>query len=262
LARCARTLASHVRYDSWDEVFKLRQKLWNTRRRRSRYAGIAFLSLSVIFLVLTLLTQHLVFEIAFLLSIFIGALLSIRETESYIRLGTASAIVISLFLGLKNLLYEMGVDGRIEFVPLGKDSDKISAQVYSTEREFQFMLELARPLTHIYELELGDLKKLELSDLNRDLPKVIVDGLRLARSIELIYDGNKIEVVVRKPTLWALYLEESLTPIIDRIGCPLSCSIAESIAQCTGRAVFFKGYDRSISEETLKFRYELGFEVE
>lgn len=218
--------------------------------------------MSVVFLVLNLQTQHLVFEIAFLLSIFIGALLSIQETESYIRVGTASALVISLFLSLKNLLYEMGVDGRIEFIPFEKDSDRVSAQVSATEHGLKFMLEIAKPLIHIYELELGDLKKLEIIDLNRDLPKVIVDGLRLARSVELMFDGDRIEVVIRKPTLWAIYLEESLKPIIGRIGCPLSCSIAESISKCLGRIVLYRGYDCSLSEEMVKFQYELGPRVE
>jgi len=210
--------------------------------------------MSVVFLVLTLQTQYLVFEIAFLLSIFIGALLSIQETESYIRLDTANALVISLFLGLKNLFHETGMDG--------KGSDGTSEGIPTNGRGPHLISELAMPLTHIYEIELGDLKKLELSDLNRELPKVMVDGLRLARSVELLVDGDRIEAVVRRPTLWAVYLEESLTPIIEKIGCPLSCSIAESIAKCTGRVVAYRGCDRSISEETLKFHYELGPKVE
>lgn len=257
------TLTSPVSDGSLDEVPKLRQKLWGSRRRRSRYSGIVFLGMGVVFLALTLQTPNPIFEVTFLLSIFIGSLLSLRETESYIKVGTANAMMLSLFLSLKNLLYEIGVDGRIEYIPSGKGLDIVSAQVSVQEREYQIiLLELSRPLAHIYELEMGDLKRLELSDLYKGLTKVIVDGLLLAQGIVFKPSGDLIEVVVRKPTIWAIYLEESLKPIIGKIGCPLSSSIAESIAKCLGRVVMYQGYDYSISEETVRFMYELGTKVE
>jgi len=239
-----------------DDVFKLRERLWSSRRRRTRYGGIALLTVGSLSLALVLITRELVFEIAFLLSVPLGILVMFMTVEPYVRAGTANAVVMSSLLGAKALLGESTTSERPVFEPTeGGVQVRFGGLSSSSPTALP---ELAKPLTRIYELEMGDLSRLELGYLFRNLPKVIVDGLQLADAVRIEAEGDGVSVAIERPTFWPIYLEDELRPLYERIGCPLAWSVGEALAKCSGRLVSYLGYELSRAEMLVRYRYMLG----
>lgn len=240
-----------------EEVMRLRERLWRSRRRRASYGGIALLVIGLLSLPILLITHDLVFEITFLLTMPVGLLLIFRSVETYVRAGTSSVIFTSLLYDFKALSDALLVDDRPLFVPTGKGEVQVCFGDSSSGKSV-VLPELAKPLTSIYELELGRLSGLELRYLSMNLPKVIVDGLQLAEAARIEAEGDNISFTVERPTFWTLYLEDGLKPLYDKIGCPLAWSVAESIAKSSGRIVRYVGYECSERERLLRYRYVLG----
>lgn len=250
------------RGDEADEVLRLRERLWRSRRKRSRYGGVALLVIGFLSLPLALITHDLIFEITFLLTIPAGLLVVLISAETYVRAGTANAIIMSLLFDFKELSNEFFAEDRPLFVPTGERENKV--QVYfgnPSLSESVSLPELARPLTRIYELEMGDLSKLELQYLSRNLPKVIVDGLQLAEAVRIDVKGDEVSTTVDRPVFWPLYIEEGLEPMYEKIGCPLAWSVGESLAKSSGRVVKYMGYECSKAERLLRYRFMLGPKV-
>jgi len=242
-----------------EEFLELRERLWWRAWRRTSYPGAALLIVGLLSLPLLLITQDIVFEIAFLIMIPAGILLMFRSVEPQVRAGTANAIIISTLLDIKALADTLVTDERLLFVPA--NNREADVQVYlggPSSATYLALPGLAEPLTRIYELEMGDLSKLELRYLCRNLPKVIVDGLQLAEAVVIEAKGDEVHMTVRRPVFWPIYLEERLTSLYEKVGCPLAWSVGESIAKSSGRTVRYMGYECSKRERVLRYRYSLG----
>ncbi len=250
------------RDDEVDEILRLRERLWRSRRRRSRYGGVALLVIGLLSLPLVLITHDLIFEITFLLTIPMGLLVMFLSVETYVRTGTASAILLSLLYDVKALTGELPTGNRPLFVPAGNDENGVQVYFGDPSSSKSIVLPgLAKPLTHIYELELGNLSGLELQYLSRNLPKVIVDGLQLAEAVRIEIEDDEVSLTVEKPVFWPLYLEEGLKPLYEKIGCPLAWSVGESLAKSSRRMVRYIDYECSKTEKLLRYRYGLESEV-
>lgn len=241
-----------------ENILRLRERLWRSRRR-SRYSGVALLIVGMLSLPLVLITRDIVFEIAFLLAIPVGIIIMFLSVEAYVRAGTANAIIMSILLDLKALSETLLAGGRLLFTPVNSNGNRVQVYLGSPSSDTYLVLPgLAEPLTRIYELEMGDLSKLELQYLCRNLPKVIVDGLQLAETVTIEKEGDEVWMTIRRPVFWPLYIEEELQPLYEKIGCPIAWSVGESIAKSSGRAVSYVGYECSKKERLLKYRYALG----
>jgi hypothetical protein len=241
-----------------EEFLELRERLWWRAWRRTSYPGAALLIVGLLSLLLLLITQDIVFETAFLITIPAGILLMFRSVEAQIRAGTANAVVMSTLLDLKALSNALLTDEKLVFVPA---SSHEKVQVYlgaPSSGTYLVLPGLAEPLTRIYELEMGDLSKMELKYLCRSLPNVIVDGMQLAEAVVIEAEDDEVRMTVRRPVFWPIYLEERLTPLFEKMGCPLAWSVGESIAKSSGRTVSYVGYECSKKERLLKYRYLLG----
>ncbi|MBO3842430.1 MAG: hypothetical protein FGF48_08445 [Candidatus Brockarchaeota archaeon] len=240
------------------EFIGLRERLWWKSWRRTSYSGAALLIVGLLSLPLLLITRDIVFEIVFLVAIPAGILLMFRSVEPQVRAGTANALIMSTLLDLKALSDALTTCEQLLFVPV---NDGTGVQVYlggPSSEAYLALPGLAEPLTRIYELEMGDLSKLELQYLCRNLPKVIIDGLQLAESIVIEAGGDEVQMTVRRPVFWPIYLEERLASLYGRVGCPLAWSVGESIAKSSGRTVRYMGYECLKRERVLRYRYSLG----
>ncbi len=240
------------------ELIELRERLrWESWRRTS-YSGAALLIVGLLSLPLLLITRNIFFEILFLITIPAGILLMFRSVEPQVRAATANAVIMSTLLDIKVLSDALTTCEQLLFVPV---NDGTGVQVYldgPSSEAYLALPGLAEPLTRIYELEMGDLSKLELQYLCRNLPKVIVDGLQLAESIVIEAGGDEVQMTVRRPVFWPIYLEERLASLYGRVGCPLAWSVGESIAKSSGRMVRYMGYECLKRERLLRYRYLLG----
>ncbi|MBO3799316.1 MAG: hypothetical protein JTT13_10680 [Candidatus Brockarchaeota archaeon] len=241
------------------EFIGLRERLrWKSWRRTS-YSGAVLLIVGLLSLPLLLITRDIVFEIVFLITIPAGILLMFRSVEPQVRAGTANAVIMSTLLDLKALSEVLTTCEQLLFVPVNDGGTGVQVYLGGPSSEAYLALPgLAEPLTRIYELEMGDLSKLELQYVCRNLPKVIVDGLQLAESIMIEAGGDEVRMTVRRPVFWPIYLDERLASLYERVGCPLAWSVGESIAKSSGRTVRYMGYECSKKERWLRYRYSLG----
>lgn len=241
------------------EFIELRERLRWKAWRTTSYSGAVLLIVGLLSLVLLLITRDIVFEIAFLITIPAGILLMLRSVEPQVRAGTANAVLMSTLLNLKLLSESLVKDEQLIFVPVSNHEAGVQVYLGSPSSGTYLALPgLAEPLTRIYGLEMGDLSKLELQYLCRNLPRVIVDGLQLAEDVVIEAEGDQVRMTVRKPVFWPTYLEERLASLYEKMGCPLAWSVGESIARSSGRTVRYMGYECSRKERLLRYRYSLG----
>ena len=260
------------------ELFRLREKLWTVRGRRSRATGVAFLIISGFFLSLAYFTRYIVFEITSILALFLGVVFVFIGVEPYVKMSVASRAVTSSLIPLSRLLSHLKVEGKAIHIPATSEqgSSKIFIPKHSrgslpsfekiANRDDVVILgegvllpSVGDALLQLYEEELGDLRSIDLDYLMEWLPKVLVDELRIAESMEITQKGMEIHVKLTESAFRQVCQRtEAAKVICETTGCPLCSSIADAIAKTTGQIVYFLNcsYD-PVTRET-SAQYSLG----
>jgi len=113
---------------------------------------------------------------------------------------------------------------------------------------------LGEGLVHAYELELGDLVKLEVDGAKVWLPRVMVEGLGLADRVEMKSSGDKVTTVMDKPFVRALCVQNFMADgMCQASGCPLAASVGQALARASGKRVTHHGcvYNPATQRATL-----------
>jgi len=236
------------------ELEYLRLQLWRARGRHSRRLGSAMLLLSATLLFFAYITSYITFEVTAILALLIGTALLVSHLEPHVKLRPAGRAVLSyiqLFIELKRAL---SLSGRGVFVPCraggarlllptedGVDESTVSKVVDEDVVVGGGGLLLPSPgqsLYQLYEEELGGIRGRDLEYLFEWLPRVMVDGLSLCERVEMVAVGDRIHTALTRPFVRSLCQRSDMRDsICCSIGCPLTASIADTLAVSTGRAV-------------------------
>jgi hypothetical protein len=106
-----------------------------------------------------------------------------------------------------------------------------------------------------YELELGDLTKLDVDGAKVWLPRVMVEGLGLANRVQMKSSGDEITTVIDKPFVRVLCVQDFMVDgMCPFSGCPLTASVGQALARASGKPVMHLGctYDPVAQRATLK----------
>ncbi|TRZ81154.1 hypothetical protein D4R86_03190 [bacterium] len=126
-------------------------------------------------------------------------------------------------------------------------------------------------LVNLYEKESGKIfTKVDLKYLQKNLPKLLVENLELAKKVDIKVEGDIIHVTITGSIYTDLFKKTKFSRICDSIGCPICSSIAIALTRATGKHIViektgvyndgktFESYYRTM--ETTKKQTEIDFE--
>jgi hypothetical protein len=120
------------------------------------------------------------------------------------------------------------------------------------------MPSIGSALLHLYEDELGDLRKLDLEYLMAWLPRLLVDELQMAEKVEITRKVDDIQVKMTNFVFRNVCQHPAARVVCEITGCPVCSSIAEAFSKNTGRIVYYlKCENDRVKRETNAF-YRFG----
>lgn len=238
------------------DVDLLRVRLWRARASHSRQAGLSLVMLSAALFAGAFYTSALILEVGSVSSFVMGVGLLAYEAEPRVKLFPSTSSLIGPLKAVESDLEAHGVSkvqAVFERSPSGEgevmsfDGAGESAPRYSIPP-------LGEGLVHSYELELGDLARLETDGAKVWLPRVMVDGLGLADRVKMSSSGYEVTTVIEKPFVRALCVQDFMAEsLCQTVGCPLAASVGQALSRASGRPVTHHGcrYDPVTQKATL-----------
>ncbi|MEM2971701.1 MAG: hypothetical protein QW270_04685 [Candidatus Bathyarchaeia archaeon] len=112
-------------------------------------------------------------------------------------------------------------------------------------------------LTH-FESELrSDFTKFQLDELCESLPPLIVEGLQLAKEMEMKVESNQVYLKMLDSTYKNLYTAEENLKSIHFLGCPIVSAVACAVAKATGKIVTIQRDSVSPDGQTIEVWYSV-----
>lgn len=191
---------------------------------------------------------------------FWGALLLYIKPERYVKSSLLNSTTISTITTLNQIIKEHNLKGRPVYLPpksleelkAGKlfisSTKKLSipsAEELATDKIFLNNpdgLLLTAPgvaLTNLYEDTLGtSFTRLDLADLQNTLPKLFIEDLEIAKTLETTIKDNQIHIKITDPVYQDFCQQAQKLPhICNSLGCPLCSSLAIALTRTTGKPI-------------------------
>jgi hypothetical protein len=247
--------------------------LYRNLGRYSRVAGLGMIVLTVVFIVLSVITQFVVFEIDSVVSFVAAFLLLFRDPRARVEAGVLDALQLSTDQAIRELSSNLPTGYR--YVPAGERVTEVvlvPTSSASASRPDVGPLEgpssLPRSLTppgrglaELYRREAG-IATVTLDALSSSLSEVLREEFGLASSSEVGQEGDRVRVVLHHPSSVYTCLDSAPTEQ-GAIGCAVSSFLAVLIAAATGRSLLLEGcaHDRRADTWTVAMRLLPGPEV-
>jgi hypothetical protein len=227
--------------------------------------------------------------------IFWGAILTYIQTSEYTRTTIIDATVMPLLTTLDETLKTLDCTGKAVYLPPKYLNDPETTKIYISKQdngilpqpEIMQELELqsshkndqgtlitppAADLTKLFETTLGtSFLNLDLEDLQKRLPKVLIEDLEVMTDIELKpvtndetkktiesskTDYDKILVKFTTTTYKNICKKANeLSTIHENVGCPLTSALASALAKTTGKPVTIEKQEVSEDGKTTQTEY-------
>ena len=258
-----------------DEILRLRRRLWLARGRKSRMAGITLLTLSAAFLILAYISRYLVFEAISILTLLTGTIFIFTDLESYVKARVASEAIVSSLIPLNQLLDRLKACEGAIYVPDPKKEGSVKVLMPRgrelnggggfppTDVDGIPVSSTGSGLLQLYRREFGSFRNVTLPYLAEWLPRILVEDLKIAEGVEIVQDGAEVHVRLISPAFRQVcQRRERIENVCKLVGCPISSSIAEALAETTGRRVQYVGCRYDPIRWEVNVLYRLGPVVE
>jgi hypothetical protein len=238
----------------------LRVQLWKTRRKPPGIIGYAVLSIgAAAFIVSTIYNSTILALIGLGLS-FWGILFLYAKPVQYMKAGLIDSTAIASLTTIDRVLADLKYQGKGIYLPPKylKDfksgtvflPEKKGIQIPNVEQLSKENVFLKNPdgmclvpsglgLTNLYETELGtDFAKVDLPYLQRNLPKLLIEGLEIVEDFEMRIKDNQVYVGITGSS-YAEFCNKlrEFSNICGTFGCPLCSSIAVALTRTTGKPI-------------------------
>jgi len=243
------------------DVDLLRVRLWRARASHSRQAGLALVILSSALFAGAFYTSVLILEVGSVSSFVVGVALLAYEAEPRVKLFPSMSSLVGPLMVVQRELEAHGVSHAkavFERPPAGATSREVMTFVEGDGGDAASRYSIpcmGEGLVHAYELELGELAKLDMDGAKVWLPRVMVEGLGLADHIEMKSSGSQVTTVIDKPFVRALCVQDFMAEgMCQTSGCPLAASVGQALARASGKPVTHHGcvYDPATQRATLR----------
>jgi hypothetical protein len=218
-----------------------------------------------------------VFEVISIFALLLGVVFVFSGVESYVKMSVANRAVVSPLIPLASVLRHLKAEGKAIYIPpapeqqLGKTFLPTHGEIsLPTFKEIPkensltvldkgvLMPSIGSALLHLYEDELGDLRKLDLEYLMAWLPRLLVDELQMAEKVEITRKVDDIQVKMTNFVFRNVCQHPAARVVCEITGCPVCSSIAEAFSKNTGRIVYYlKCENDRVKRETNAF-YRFG----
>ncbi|MCW4030138.1 MAG: hypothetical protein NWE92_10895 [Candidatus Bathyarchaeota archaeon] len=115
-------------------------------------------------------------------------------------------------------------------------------------------------LSQLFEKELNtSFTRLDLKQFADALPKLLVDNLEVAKTIELSYSGNTVSAIITDTVFESICKKTSVDypHIHTQMGCLFSSAIACALAKVTGKPVIIQNETVNQENKTITIEYQM-----
>jgi len=180
-------------------------RLYSRVGRNSRIAGVGFIALSILLLILSIYDQFIVFEVDSVVAFVIAVVLLFRDPRVRVQAGVLDAMLLSSSQTTAELASHTS---GYAYLPLGESvEDVVVVPTHSgffdlpsedLRRSEEKIAPPGRALATLFLRESG-LTQVTMDGLAASLPRVIHEGLGLADSLSVRDQGDRVEVILRGP---------------------------------------------------------------
>ena len=263
------------------ELEELRRKVWTYRRLPTRLAGYAVTFVGSAVLIGSMVVSSTVWAIVGLPLVFWGILFFFLKPTSLVKADLLDVASYSLFENVRRLVSEFGLKGKGVYLPPSYLKDLRGGLVFISANEEMyvptldeventgdkvflknpkgvFLVPSGVALANLCEKELGtSFAKVDLEYLIRNLPKVFVEALEIAKDIEFSVESNRVHVRIEGSVYKDICDTRKDSGICGSFGCPLCSSIACILARATGRPVVMDGNEFQLDKKITDIHYSL-----
>lgn len=216
--------------------------------------------------------------------IFLGAILTLIQTEEYVKENVMNATALSPLKTLNQIIRELNYNGKAIYLPPKYLQDPEDSKAYIPRWENE---ELPKPeqidgqqdqetifiknpegilitppgseLTRLFEKTLKtSFTRTDLEYLQRNMPKLLIEDLEIAQNFELEAADGKIYARMENPIYRNLIRDvKNLPSLWEKMGCPISSAIACALAKATGKSVTIENQKVSEDGKTIEIEYRL-----
>jgi len=264
------------------ELEKLRSQVWSYKFLPTRLAGYIVTFVGAAVLAGSMVFSSSVWVIVGLPLIFWGILFFFLKPTSLVKADLLDIASYSLLENVRRLISEFGLKGKCVYLPPRYLKDLSSGLVFiSAKKEAYvptldevkeaedriflknpngvFLVPSGVALANLFERELGtSFAKVDLEYLIRNLPKVFVEDLEIAKDFEFSVVGDRVHVWVEGSVYKDLCDDvRKASGVCGSFGCPLCSSIACVLARASGRPVVMDGNEFSADGKVMDIHYRL-----
>jgi hypothetical protein len=223
-------------------------RLYSSIGRYSRFAGAGFIALSVIFLILAVSDQFIVFEVDSIVAFMAAALLLFRDPRARVQARVLDAALLSSDQTIEGLSTPLA--SGFTYLQKGKDVEGVVVvpEVYTldglpTGRPLGTPAEITPPgrrLAQLYKREAG-LGDVTMEAILSSLAEVMRENFGLARSVKIESndEAGVVKMVLYGAPATCSCGEGDLTPTAENgcIGCTVASFLAVLVSAATKRPI-------------------------
>jgi hypothetical protein len=213
--------------------------------------------------------------------VFWSAVLLYIQPEEHVKMILLEKTVLPSLANLDHMIEELGYRGKGIFLP-PTNGDFESSKVYISvhektewpspaeilEKEGRLVIQqskgmLLKPvgieLARLFEERLGmDLTGTGLSQLEQSLPRLLVEDLQIAKSVEMEVINPQVRLRLEDSVYRNICKEtKKLSKICGSVGCPLCSAIACVLAKSTGREVTIETDQSSEDGQSINLEFRI-----
>ena len=267
------------------EKESLRLQLWKTRRRPPDMIGYAVLFTGAVALLISIIYSSTILALIGLGLSFWGILFLYAKPVQYMKAGLIDSTAIASLTTIDRVLGDLNYEGKgiylppkhlkdfksgTVFLPAKKGTQTPTAEQLSKENVFikdpegLCLVPSGLGLTNLYETELGtDFAKVDLAYLQRNLPKLLIEGLEIVEDFEMTTKDNQVYVKITGSS-YAEFCNKlrEFSKICETFGCPLCSSIACALTRTTGKPIMVQRTAHSPDGKALRILFKILTEQE
>ena len=241
-------------------------KLYGRVGRYSRYAGIGFIVLSVLFLVIAVSDQFIVFEIDSIVAFLAAVVLLFKDPRARVQARVFDAVMVSTDEAIGELsasdagfTYVPAADG-VEMVVIIPESQKgapLPNGAPSKAPSVEALTPPGRGLAKLYVREMG-VTHLTIDVLRASLPEAMRENFGLARSVDIVSTDDRVDVTLRgASTTCTCGLGQAKSSTKGSVGCAVASFLAVVVSAATNKPVLLEPcvHEASTGSWTIPMRF-------
>ena len=247
-------------------------------RKMPHIIGYPLLVLGLLSLFFSVIYEHSILAFIGLGLTFWGALLLFVRSVRYVKSSLLDSTTLSTFTTINQIINESNLEGKAIYLPPRHLEEIKSGKVFIPSKKGVFIpppeelaeekIFLKNPmgicltapgvsLANLFEETLGtSFTKLNLDQLENNLPKLFIEDLEIAENLEINRKGNQIRIKITGSVYQDFCQQiQKLPKICGSLGCPLCSSLAVALTRATGKPIVIEKTKPSQNGKSIKAYY-------